>query len=140
MNNSLDGYHSSMTTAHSINIPLELVVNINITRLICTLPNSPACQTTRRCECTILVLAGKGQMCAKTVTTSVKISLRTVAMGVSNPSCVVSMTKPRLLFERPCHYWRAGRAPATMHWPIMSYDVTSPPTHGRGYRVYSYWN
>ena len=45
MNNSLDGYHSSMTTAHSINIPLELVVNTNVTRLICTLPNNRARQT-----------------------------------------------------------------------------------------------
>ena len=38
-------YHSNMTTAHSINIPLELVVNSNVTRLICTLPNSRMCQT-----------------------------------------------------------------------------------------------
>ena len=45
MNNSLDGYHSGMTTAHSINIPLELVVNTNVTRLICTLPNNRARQT-----------------------------------------------------------------------------------------------
>ena len=40
-----------MTTAHSINIPLELVVNTNVTRLICTLPNSSMCQTNSYSGC-----------------------------------------------------------------------------------------